>query len=427
MIGIVDYGRGNLRSVEKGLEKVGFVSKILTNPNELATVQGVILPGVGAFADAMDALELGGWIDPLKTYARSGAPFLGICLGMQVLFEVGEEHGEHQGLGLIPGRVVRFPSGLKVPQMGWNNVQQLQDSFLMKGIPDNSYFYFVHSYYAVPNNNEYVIGSSEYGVNFPALVGKGNVWGAQFHPEKSSPWGLNQGRLEDSTIYADHPAEVAKKFVEQGAEFLHVVDLNGAFSGRAMNDQAIREIVRSVSLKIQVGGGIRTLERIEELLSLGVSRVILGTVAVKQPELVAEAVRRFGEQVVVGIDARDGMVAVQGWAEATEISAAELGLSMKEVGVKRIIFTDIARDGMLQGPNVASTVKLAQVTGLIIIASGGISVLQDLQDLQNEVDKGVSIEGAIVGKALYSGAFTLEQALAVVQSLQEGKGEGNAC
>ncbi len=237
---------------------------------------------------------------------------------------------------------------------------------------------------------------------------------------------LLQGRLEDSTIYADHPAEVARKFAEQGAEFLHVVDLNGAFSGRPVNDQAIQEIVRSVSLKIQVGGGIRTLERIEELLRLGVSRVILGTVAVKQPELVEEAVRRFGEQVVVGIDARDGMVAVQGWAESTELSATGLGLSMKAVGVKRIIFTDIALDGMLQGPNVASTVKLAQETGLIVIASGGISVLKDLQDIQKEVDKGVSIEGAIVGKALYSGAFTLEQALAVVQSQQEGKGEGNA-
>ena len=238
---------------------------------------------------------------------------------------------------------------------------------------------------------------------------------------------LLQGRLEDSTIYADHPAEVARKFVEQGAGFLHVVDLNGAFSGRPVNDQAIQEIVRSVSLKIQVGGGIRTLERIEELLSLGVSRVILGTVAVKQPELVAKAVQRFGEQVVVGIDARDGMVAVQGWAETTELNAVELGLSMKAVGVKRIIFTDIARDGMLQGPNVTSTVKLAQETGLIIIASGGISALKDLQDLQKEVDNGVSIEGAIVGKALYSGAFTLEQALAVVRSQQEGRGEDNAC
>lgn len=199
MIGIVDYGRGNLRSVEKGLEKVGFASKILINPDELADVQGVILPGVGAFADAMDALRRGGWIDPLLSYARSGASFLGICLGMQVLFDIGEEHGEHRGLGLIPGRVVRFPLGLKVPQMGWNNVQILREDPLMEGIPDNTYFYFVHSYYAVPDDDKDVIACSEYGVRFPALVGKGNVWGAQFHPEKSSFWGLailnNFGKL----------------------------------------------------------------------------------------------------------------------------------------------------------------------------------------------------------------------------------------
>jgi len=199
VIGIVDYGRGNLRSVEKGLEKVGFTSEILTDPAELAVVQGVILPGVGAFADAMDALRRGGWIDPLLSYARSDKPFLGICLGMQVLFDIGEEHGEHQGLGLIPGRVVRFPAGLKVPQMGWNNVQIVREDPLLEGIPDNTYFYFVHSYYAVPDDEEVVIGFSEYGVRFPALVGQGQIWGAQFHPEKSSFWGLavlkNFGKL----------------------------------------------------------------------------------------------------------------------------------------------------------------------------------------------------------------------------------------
>jgi glutamine amidotransferase len=199
VIGIVDYGRGNLRSVEKGLEKVGFASEILTDPAELAAVQGVILPGVGAFADAMDALRRGGWLDPLLSYARSDKPFLGICLGMQVLFDIGEEHGEHEGLGLIPGRVVRFPAGLKVPQMGWNNVQIVREDPLLEGIPDNTYFYFVHSYYAVPDDEKVVIGFSEYGVRFPALVGQGQIWGAQFHPEKSSFWGLavlkNFGKL----------------------------------------------------------------------------------------------------------------------------------------------------------------------------------------------------------------------------------------
>ena len=239
---------------------------------------------------------------------------------------------------------------------------------------------------------------------------------------------LLQGRLEDATIYADHPADVAKNFLEQGAEFLHVVDLNGAFAGKPVNDQAIQDIVRAVGskMKIQVGGGIRTLERIEELLKMGVSRVILGTIAVREPELVREAVRRYGEQIVVGIDARDGMAAVQGWSEATKLSAVELALAMKAVGVKRIIFTDIARDGMLQGLNLASTVQLAQETGVTVIASGGITVLQDLQDIQNEVNKGTSIEGAIVGKALYSGAFTLKEALAVAYSSEEDKVAKNA-
>ncbi|MGC7873038.1 imidazole glycerol phosphate synthase subunit HisH [Desulfosporosinus sp. SYSU MS00001] len=199
MIGIVDYGRGNLRSVEKALEKVGFEAMIMTAPQDLQNVDGVILPGVGAFADAMDALKRGEWIEPIIEFARSGRPFLGICLGMQVLFEVGEEHGEHAGLGLLSGRVVKFPTGRKVPHMGWNSVSLLQPSRLLEEIPNESFFYFVHSFYALPENSQDILGTSDYGVVFPAIVGKENVWGAQFHPEKSSPWGLqllsNFGRL----------------------------------------------------------------------------------------------------------------------------------------------------------------------------------------------------------------------------------------
>lgn len=222
---------------------------------------------------------------------------------------------------------------------------------------------------------------------------------------------LLQGRMEDSTIYADNPVNVAKEFENQGVEYLHMVDLNGAFSGKPMNDETIRRIVRSVSMKIQVGGGIRTMERITELLELGVERVILGTIAVKNPKLVAEAARRYGKRVIVGIDAKDGLVAVQGWAEATEIQAVDLGKAMKAVGIESVVFTDISRDGMLQGPNIESTVQMAQETGLSVIASGGISTLDDLRKLEAEALRGVSIEGAITGKALYSGAFTLREAL----------------
>ena len=222
---------------------------------------------------------------------------------------------------------------------------------------------------------------------------------------------LLQGRMEDSTVYSDNPVDLAKDFESQGAEYLHIVDLNGAFTGKPVNDEIIRRIVGSVSLKIQVGGGIRTMERITELIELGVERVILGTIAVKNPELVAEAARRYGKQVIVGIDAKKGLVAVQGWAETTEMKAIDLGLAMKAMGVQSVVFTDIARDGMLQGPNIASTVQMAQETGLSVIASGGITNLADLRNLQIEVMKGTSIEGAITGKALYSGAFTLREAL----------------
>lgn len=222
---------------------------------------------------------------------------------------------------------------------------------------------------------------------------------------------LLQGRMEDSTVYSDNPVDLAKEFESQGAEYLHIVDLNGAFTGKPINDEIIRRIVGSVSMKIQVGGGIRTMERITELIELGIERVILGTIAVKNPELVAEAARRYGKQVIVGIDAKDGLVAVQGWAETTEMKAIDLGIAMKVMGVQSVVFTDIARDGMLQGPNIESTVQMAQKTGLSVIASGGITTLADLRDLQAEALKGVSIEGAITGKALYTRAFTLREAL----------------
>jgi len=185
--------------VEKALEKVGFEATIMTSPEDLDRVDGLILPGVGAFADAMEALNSGGWTLPITQFARSDRPFLGICLGMQVLFEFGEEHGVHAGLGLLEGRVVKFPPGGKIPHMGWNSLKLEQPSRLLEGIPNESYFYFVHSYYVLPSDQRDIIASSDYGVVFPAVVGKDNVWGTQFHPEKSSPWGLqiltNFGKL----------------------------------------------------------------------------------------------------------------------------------------------------------------------------------------------------------------------------------------
>jgi phosphoribosylformimino-5-aminoimidazole carboxamide ribotide isomerase len=223
---------------------------------------------------------------------------------------------------------------------------------------------------------------------------------------------LKQGKMDEVTVYSDDPVAVAQDFLAQGATHLHVVDLNGAVTGELVNRTVLEELVRITSLKIQVGGGIRTIERMEMLLNLGVDRVILGTAAVRDPELVGQAVARFGsERVVVGIDAKDGRVAVAGWVETSDVSAEELGVRMREKGVTHVIYTDIQRDGMLTGADIAGSAELAGQTGLRVIVSGGIASLEELAAIRDFERRGAGLEGVILGKALYSGAFTLREAL----------------
>lgn len=224
---------------------------------------------------------------------------------------------------------------------------------------------------------------------------------------------LIEGRMESATVYSHDPAGIARTWQEQGAEFIHVVDLDGAFAGQPRNRQAIADIVRAVQVPVQVGGGIRDLATIAELLALGVNRVILGSAAVLQPALVAEACRRYGQRVLVGIDARDGLVAIQGWGKTVQKTALELALEVKEMGIQRIVFTDIRRDGRLSGPNLGATGRLAKDSGLQVIASGGVSSLADIRALKALETDGV--EGAILGKALYTGAVKLPEALAVAR------------
>jgi imidazole glycerol-phosphate synthase subunit HisH len=190
MIAIVDYGVGNLRSVQKALERVGAEAVVTGEPGELARARAVVLPGVGAFGDGVAQLWARGLFQPVLHQVEAGKPLLGICLGMQLLFEESEEMGQHRGLGLLPGRVVRFPEGdLKVPHIGWNQLRVSEDP-LLAGIKDGSYAYFVHSYYVAPAQPGDVLATTEYGVQFAAVVGRGRVWGAQFHPEKSQEVGL---------------------------------------------------------------------------------------------------------------------------------------------------------------------------------------------------------------------------------------------
>ena len=199
MITIIDYEMGNLRSVEKAFEKLGHAARVSSNPADLENTDKIVLPGVGAFRDCINNLRAGGFVEPLLKHVESGKPLLGICVGMQMLFDESEEFGRHQGLGLVPGKVVRFPAGmeeagerLKVPHMGWNTIQIKQDAPIFKGTAEGSYVYFVHSYYCSADNQDDVAASCRYGeVEFCAAIWRDNIMSTQFHPEKSQDIGLN--------------------------------------------------------------------------------------------------------------------------------------------------------------------------------------------------------------------------------------------
>lgn len=219
---------------------------------------------------------------------------------------------------------------------------------------------------------------------------------------------LIQGDYNQETVYNDSPLEAALAWAEQGGKWIHLVDLDGAKAGEPVNHQLIGDIARSVKAPVQTGGGLRTVENVERLLELGVSRVIIGTAAIENRPFVEEVLRRFGDQVAIGIDARNGYVATRGWLETSEVKAEELAVQLAELGARTFIFTDISRDGMMQGPNVEAIVRLAQVSGQSVIASGGVSRYEDLEALAAHADKGVA--GAIIGKALYTGSIELAEA-----------------
>lgn len=212
---------------------------------------------------------------------------------------------------------------------------------------------------------------------------------------------LKQGRMDEATIFGDDPSVPAKRFAEAGCQWLHLVDLNGAFAGEPVNQEAVLSIRKAVDSQIQLGGGIRNLAMIERWLDLGISRVILGTVAVTDPDIVREACKAFPQQVAVGIDTKKGMVATDGWAKDAGISGVELAKKFEDAGVAAIIHTDIDRDGLMQGPNLAQTVALASHVSIPVIVSGGVSTLNDVKAIKAQAEQGIA--GAIIGRALYEG------------------------
>lgn len=222
---------------------------------------------------------------------------------------------------------------------------------------------------------------------------------------------LYKGEMSEATVFNNNPTAQALSFESAGAQWLHVVDLNGAFAGTPVNGDAVSKILAGVAIPVQLGGGIRDMATIEMWLAKGLRRVILGTAAVNNPDFVKEAARNFPGQVAVGIDARDGMVATEGWAKATEINATQLAQKFEDAGVAAIIYTDINRDGAMQGPNVDATAALAHAVSIPVIASGGVSSIADLKALK---ECGAPLDGAISGRALYDGEIDLAEAVALL-------------
>lgn len=218
---------------------------------------------------------------------------------------------------------------------------------------------------------------------------------------------LLQGDYDKETIYGDSPFDMAQSFADAGAEWIHMVDLDGAKDGKRVNDRFVIEAAQKLNVKIQIGGGIRSEEDIRHYLDQGVDRVIIGSIAVSNPEFAIEMIQTYGSRIAVGIDAKNGYVATHGWLDTSELKATELGKRFADAGAETFIFTDIATDGTLAGPNIAAVCEMAEVTGKNVIASGGVSSLEDLKALS--LEKGIS--GAIVGKALYENRFTLKEAL----------------
>ncbi len=222
---------------------------------------------------------------------------------------------------------------------------------------------------------------------------------------------LLQGRMEDTTLYSDNPVSMAKKWEVCGAELIHVIDLDGAFAKQVENFQTIQDILSNIKVPIQVGGGIRDLKTIEMYVEAGVSKVIIGSVALYDPELVKEACKNFQGQIVVGIDARNGMVAVEGWSKTSKTRAVDLAKEFESCGVAAINFTDIHRDGMQTGPNIEETAALAEAVSIPIVASGGVSTIEDIKNLLRVENKGVT--GVITGRALYEGTLDLKEAIRI--------------
>lgn len=461
MIAVIDYNAGNIASVKNALERLKRDFVVTKDPKIILDADKVIFPGQGRAGQAMGELKALELIEVLK---QIKAPFLGICLGMQLLYEYSEED-DTACLGILKGKVTRFRErSLKVPLIGWSTVTQKKHDQWFREIPETMYAYFVNSLY-VSADEENTLAYYTYGfIRAAAIVKKDNFYGTQFHPEKSGSLGvqllknfcelpfspprkgemkegvftapstplpslplarrrsiliipaidlmdgkcvrLRQGRFGEKTVYAHDPVSVAKSFIEDGAKYLHLVDLDGTKEGAPRNMNTILSILRNTNVPVQTGGGMRIEENIRQYLDAGVARVILGTSALFNPETVRRLIAEYGPgRIVVSVDGKDGKVAVKGWQETIGIGVIEFIQQLQTLGVTTIIYTDVKSDGELQGPNFEMIEKILKFP-LKIIAAAGVTTIEQVQKLRD-----LGVYGVIVGKALYEERFNLQQAV----------------
>jgi imidazole glycerol phosphate synthase glutamine amidotransferase subunit len=420
VIVLVDYGGGNVPSVSRALERLGAAHRMTSNATDIAAAEKVILPGVGHFGSLMRQLDDRGLRQPIREFVQSGRPFLGICVGLQALFEGSEEDSDARGLGLLKGVVRRLPPGQKVPHVGWSPIECLRPSRLLAGVGLEPAFYFTHSYAA--SVTEFTTYAGYYPDAFTAVVERENVFGAQFHPEKSGRAGLavlrnfltlprvapvairrsrrtcaparriipcldvHAGRVVKGVRFVSlrdsgDPAELAAAYNAAGADELVLLDISASSEGRPILIETVRRVARELSIPFAVGGGVRSVADGLQLLEAGADKVAVNTAAVENPELITELASASGSQAVIAaIDARrvapaDGaptwQVYTHGGRQNRGRDAVRWALEVEARGAGEILLTSMDRDGTKAGFDCELLAAVSSAVNIPVIASGG--------------------------------------------------------
>ena len=448
---LIDYGAGNLTSVRNAFAAIGEETVVTRDPEVIGKADRVVFPGVGAAAHAMDNLRRFGLVDVVRRAAAT-KPFLGICLGMQVLFEHSEEDGGVEMLGILPGKVRRFPDvpGCKVPEIGWNSVSAPAGA-RVPGVGGGQEYYFVHSY-AADVIGDTCLTASYAGVTFTAMVRRGNLWACQFHPEKSGRIGLNllrawmlgvasspspspspftsltrrvipcldvrAGRVTKGVKFKNNvdlgdPVEMAVKYAEGGADELVFYDITASAERRPIDIGMVEAVAKAVRIPFAVGGGISTVADMERVILAGAEKVSVNSLAVRNPQIIAEGAAVFGAQcIVLGMDPyRSGKTAsgyeitTRGFREFTGMDAVEWAKRAADLGAGEIVVNSVDADGTRAGFELEITRLIAEAVGVPVVASGGAGRPEHLVDAFSLA----RADAAIVAGMIHSGEYTIGQ------------------